>query len=121
MAFLVGLAIALAWFWPAFVPPAHAATICEASYYGGGKGERLSRHTASGEVFDHSALTAAHRSLPFGTRVRVTLGSRSVTVTINDRGPHQRTGRCIDLSRGAAQALGMIDSGVAKVRFDVLD
>jgi rare lipoprotein A len=76
---------------------------------------------ASGGRFNPDALTAAHRSLPFGTRVRVThLGNgRSVMVTINDRGPFIR-GRIIDLSRAAAGVIGMRGSGVASVRLDVV-
>jgi len=76
---------------------------------------------ASGGRFNPNALTAAHRSLPFGTRVRVThLGNgRSVTVTINDRGPFVR-GRIIDLSRAAAGAIGMRGAGLANVRLDVV-
>lgn len=100
--------------------PGNAGTTCMASYYGGGTGERLAKHTASGEVFDHRKMTAAHRSLPFGSKVRVTWHGRSVVVRISDRGPAKSTGRCIDLSRGAASALGMIHSGVARVRIDVL-
>jgi rare lipoprotein A len=97
------------------VTPAQA---CTASYYGGG--ERLSRHTANGERFSPHGLTAAHRTLPFGTRVRVSLGGRSVVVRINDRGPAKWTGRCIDLSKGAARVLGMIPRGVARVQMEVL-
>lgn len=119
IALLVGLVFALMFFGPVFAIRAHAET-CVASYYGGGKGERLSRHTANGEVFNHGGMTAAHRSLPFGTRVRVTWKGRSVVVRINDRGPARSTGRCIDLSRGAASRLGMIHSGVARVRVDVV-
>jgi rare lipoprotein A len=76
---------------------------------------------ASGGWFNPNALTAAHRSLPFGTRVRVThQGSgRSVEVTINDRGPYI-AGRIIDLSRAAANVIGMTAQGVAKVRVEVL-
>jgi rare lipoprotein A len=68
-----------------------------------------------------NAMTAAHKKLPFGTVVRVTdvATGRSVQVTINDRGPFI-PGRIIDLSRGAAAKLGIIDSGVAKVRVEVL-
>jgi rare lipoprotein A len=86
-----------------------------ASYYWQG------RKTASGERFSADALTAAHRTLPFGTRVRVTslATGRSVTVRINDRGPFIR-GRTVDISRAAAQSLGMIDRGVTKVKLDVL-
>ena len=85
-----------------------------ASYYG-------SRHhgnrTASGEAFNQHGLTAAHRSLPFGSRVLVTnlANQRSVVVRINDRGPHTR-GRLIDLSRAAAEKIGMLRSGTARVR-----
>lgn len=101
----------------ALVVPADAKT-CLASWYGGG--EKLARHTANGEVFRPNGVTAAHRSLPFGTRVRVSFGNRSVVVRINDRGPHAKTGRCIDLSRGAAKQIGMIRRGVAKVRIQIL-
>ena len=101
--------------------PSNAGTVCEASYYGGGKGEHLSKYTSNGDVFNHRAMTAAHRSLPFGSKVRVTLGSRSVVVTVNDRGPARSTGRCIDLSRGAASALGMIRRGTAHVRIETLN
>jgi rare lipoprotein A len=79
------------------------------------------QRVASGGRFNPNALTAAHRTLPFGTRVRVTHGGngRSVTVTINDRGPFVR-GRIIDLSRAAAGVIGMRGSGVAGVRLEVL-
>ena len=79
------------------------------------------RRTASGENYDKHQLTAAHPSLPFGTRVRVTNkgNGRSVIVRINDRGPF--TGkRVIDLSRAAAEDLGMIRSGVVRVRVEIL-
>jgi rare lipoprotein A len=77
--------------------------------------------TANGERFDTNALTAAHRTLPFGTKLRVTslTSGRSVTVRINDRGPFVK-GRVVDLSHAAAKALGMVDAGVAKVRLDVV-
>lgn len=77
-----------------------------------------SRITASGEMFSPAAMTAAHKTLPFGTRVRVvnTKNGRSVVVRINDRGPFVR-GRVIDLSRGAAGRLGM--GGLAPVRIGV--
>lgn len=86
-----------------------------ASYYWQGQ------MTASGVRFNPSALTAAHRSLPFGTRVRVTNRSngRSVVVTINDRGPFI-AGRIIDLSRAAAQVISMTGAGVAPVSVVVL-
>jgi rare lipoprotein A len=77
--------------------------------------------TASGERFDVNALTAAHKKLPFGTKVRVVdlKTQKSVIVKINDRGPYIR-GRVIDLTKGAARQLGMFDRGIAKVRVEVL-
>jgi rare lipoprotein A len=86
-----------------------------ASFYSHG------RRTASGERFDPQDLTAAHRTLPFGTRVRVTnlATGRSVTVRVNDRGPYIR-GRAIDVSSSAAQMLGITRQGVAKVKLDVV-
>jgi len=90
-----------------------------ASYYGS---EFQGRRTASGERFDHGELTAAHRTLPFGTRVRVTnlKNSRSVVVVINDRGPFRR-GRILDVSRRAASELGFLRAGVARVRLRLLE
>ena len=78
--------------------------------------------TASGEAFDKMAMTAAHKTLPIGTRVRVThLGNgRSVVVRINDRGPF-KPGRVIDLSYAAAGTIDMRDKGLAPVRIDVLE
>lgn len=89
-----------------------------ASYYGRRFHGRL---TANGERFNMNAMTAAHKTLPFGTLVRVTnpRNGRSVTVRINDRGPFIR-GRTIDLSRGAAQRIGMIASGHARVQLDIV-
>ncbi|WP_027570827.1 septal ring lytic transglycosylase RlpA family protein [Bradyrhizobium sp. URHA0013] len=77
--------------------------------------------TASGERFDKNELTAAHPSLPFGTKLRVTdvSSGRFVTVRINDRGPYVR-GRVVDISPSAAEALGMVDKGVTNVRLDVV-
>ena len=77
--------------------------------------------TASGEKFDTHDLTAAHPSLPFGTKLRVTnvTTGRSVTVRVNDRGPFV-PGRVVDVSYSAATALGMVDSGTAKVKLDVV-
>lgn len=74
------------------------------------------RPTASGERFDMNGLTAAHRTLPFGTRVRVrnTRNGREVVVRINDRGPHVK-GRILDLSQAAAAALGLLHAGEAPV------
>ncbi|HEX4893498.1 MAG TPA: septal ring lytic transglycosylase RlpA family protein [Hyphomicrobiaceae bacterium] len=79
------------------------------------------QRVASGGWFNPNAMTAAHKTLPFGTRVRVThLGNgRSVDVTINDRGPYIR-GRIIDLSRAAAGVIGMQQQGVAPVRMQVV-
>jgi rare lipoprotein A len=77
--------------------------------------------TASGEKFDMHELTAAHPTLPFGTRLRVTnvASGRSVTVRVNDRGPYV-PGRIVDVSYSAADALGMVGGGIAKVRLDVV-
>lgn len=88
-----------------------------ASYYGTESGSQ----TASGARFNPSAMTAAHRTLPFGTKVRVTnkRNGRSVVVTINDRGPFIR-GRIIDLSTGAAGIIGMRSAGIAPVTVEVL-
>ncbi|BAW95770.1 putative rare lipoprotein A [[Synechococcus] sp. NIES-970] len=90
-----------------------------ASWYGPGF---HGRRTASGEPFNQYAMTAAHKTLPFGTRVRVTnlRNNRSVVVRINDRGPFT-PGRIIDLSRGSAEQIGLVSSGVANVRIDVLN
>ncbi|MCW2245899.1 rare lipoprotein A [Azospirillum fermentarium] len=89
----------------------------KASWYGGGF---HGRETASGTPFNQHALTAAHRSLPLGTEVVVTNvdNGKSVTVTINDRGPYVR-GRIIDLSRRAARDLGFVGDGLAKVAITV--
>lgn len=89
-----------------------------ASYYG----RRFhGRKTANGERFNMRAMTAAHKTLPFGTKVRVTnrRNGRSVVVRINDRGPFIR-GRTIDLSRGAAEQIGMVASGHARVSMEVV-
>jgi peptidoglycan lytic transglycosylase len=77
--------------------------------------------TASGEKFDTHDLTAAHPTLPFGTRLRVTnvATGRSVTVRVNDRGPYV-PGRVVDVSHAAADELGMVESGIAKVKLDVV-
>ena len=77
--------------------------------------------TASGEKFDPTELTAAHPSLPFGTKLRVTntATGKSVTVRVNDRGPYV-PGRVVDVSYSAAQALGMVHSGTANVKLDVV-
>ena len=92
----------------------------EASFYGGGDGFD-GRPTANGEKFDATKLTAAHKTLSFGTMVRVTntRNNKSVIVRINDRGPYAKN-RVIDLSRAAAQAIDMVSSGVAPIRAEVL-
>ncbi len=97
-------------------PMAYTATGI-ASYYGR---KFHGRRTANGERFDMHAMTAAHPSLPFGTRVRVTRLStgRQVTVRINDRGPFVK-GRIIDLSYAAAKQLGMLADGLTRVRLTV--
>ncbi|MEN8445585.1 MAG: septal ring lytic transglycosylase RlpA family protein, partial [Cyanobacteria bacterium J06555_13] len=79
------------------------------------------RLTASGEVYNQYDITAAHRTLPFGTRVLVTnlYTGRQVTVRINDRGPYAGN-RIIDLSRGAADIIGLTSSGVGTVQLDIL-
>lgn len=81
----------------------------------------VGRRTASGDTYSNLALTAAHRTLDLGTRVRVTNleNSRSVVVTVNDRGPYVR-GRIIDLSRRAALMLGFVNEGITRVRIDPL-
>ncbi len=97
------------------------------SYSGGGGGSGMASYywqgqqTASGARFNPSAMTAAHKTLPFGTKVRVTNlhNGRSVTVTINDRGPFVK-GRVIDLSSGAAGVIGMKGAGVVPVSMQVL-
>lgn len=101
-------------------------SIVSTGSYGGGSSGMASyywqgQRTASGARFNPNGLTAAHRSLPFGTRVLVTnrANGRSVTVTINDRGPFIK-GRIIDLSRGAASVIGMTGAGVAPVSISVL-
>jgi rare lipoprotein A len=86
-----------------------------ASYYGNESGNR----TASGQRMNASAMTCAHRSLPFGTKLRVTHGGNSVVVTVNDRGPFIR-GRVLDLSTGAARAIGLTRSGVGRVTAEVV-
>jgi rare lipoprotein A len=93
----------------------HGASNGVASFYSEGQ------QTANGEHYDPNELTAAHPSLPFGTKLRVTNVStgRSVTVRVNDRGPFVR-GRVVDVSYSAARALGMVHAGVANVKLDVV-
>ncbi len=104
--------------------PAHAETpaarpgveVGLASYY---SRRHHGRRTASGARFDMHALTCAHRTAPFGTRLRVTdlETGRSVVVTVTDRGPFKR-GRVVDVSQAAARRLGMLERGVARVRVE---
>jgi len=87
----------------------------KASYYGNESGSR----TASGQRFNQNAMTAAHRSLPFGTKLRVTHRGQSVVVTVNDRGPFIK-GRVLDLSTGAARAIGLTGAGVGHITAEVV-
>lgn len=92
----------------------------EASYYGS---SFAGHRTASGEVFEPGRFTAAHRSLPFGTVLRVTrTDTRAVVyVRVTDRGPYGKRGRILDLSTAAARELGMLSRGVADVRADIVE
>jgi rare lipoprotein A len=105
--------------WPPPESPSHG-TVQEgiASWYGPGY---HGKKTASGERFDQEALTAAHQYWAFGTRVKVTLLStgRSVVVRINDRFPGHK-GRIIDLSKGAARAIGLLGPGTGRVRLEIV-
>ena len=94
-----------------FITPAFAG---EASCYGSESGP----HTASGERFNPQAMTAAHKTLPFGTSVRVTYRDRSVVVRINDRGPYVK-GRVIDLSTAACERIGLLGPGHAPVQLEI--
>jgi rare lipoprotein A len=99
-------------------PARCACTVGTATWYGA---RAHGRRTASGQRFDRHALTAAHRTLPFNARVRVTnlRNGRAVVVRITDRGPLAR-GRIIDLSEAAARQLDMVERGVARVRIERL-
>ena len=112
-----GLRLASVTSTPVLIPPVkpNSASYGLASFY------RHHTRTASGEKFDERELTAAHRTLPFGTRLRVTsvATGRSVTVRVNDRGPYV-SGRVVDLSYSAAQEIGMVGRGVTKVKVDVV-
>jgi rare lipoprotein A len=96
----------------ALAPSGHSFTGV-ASTYGSESGSK----TASGQRFNENAMTCAHRSLPFGTKLRVTHGGRSVVVTVNDRGPFVH-GRVLDLSTGAARAIGL--SGLGQVTAEIV-
>lgn len=101
--------------------PSGKAAIAEgiASYYAH---DFHGKKTANGEVYDMHAMTAAHRSFPFGTKVRVTNleNNKSIIVRVNDRGPFKLE-RIMDLSLGAAEALDMTKTGTAKVRLEVVE
>jgi rare lipoprotein A len=86
-----------------------------ASFYGNESGSK----TASGQRFNENAMTCAHRSLPFGTKLRVTHGGQSVVVTVNDRGPFIK-GRVLDLSTAAARAVGLTSAGVGHISAEVI-
>jgi rare lipoprotein A len=103
-----------------FAPPTKTAKT-ETASHGLASFYTEGTQTASGEKFDTNDLTAAHPTLPFGTRLRVTnvASGRSVTVRVNDRGPYI-AGRTVDVSYAAADALGMVGAGIAKVRLDVV-
>lgn len=88
-----------------------------ASYYHDSLHGRL---TANGERYDKGKMTCAHKTLPFGTILKVKWGNDSVVVRVNDRGPFIK-GRDIDLSRAAAEKLGMIQKGVIKVKYEILE
>ncbi len=90
----------------------------QASFYGN---EFVGRRTANGETYRHEEMTAAHRTYPFGTLVRVVnlKNGRQIVVRINDRGPH-KAGRVVDLSRAAAEDIDMIRDGVIPVRIEVI-
>jgi len=103
---LVGVAVGLAFYGPYY-------EVGIASWYGPGFDGNL---TANGEIYDMNAVSAAHKTLPFGTIVRVVEldTGRSIVVRINDRGPFV-DGRIIDLSKGAARELGIVDKGITDV------
>jgi rare lipoprotein A len=104
----IGIAVVA---WLALVYTVRAETVCLASWYEHGA------RTANGERFRPDGLTAAHRSLPFGSMIGVRRGSSKITLRINDRGPFV-AGRCLDLSRGSARALGMIGSGTSIIHIE---
>ena len=98
-----------------YTTPSLAAKV-HASWYGPGF---HGKKTASGEIFNQNDMTAAHKTLPFGTIVQVSYNGKSVKVRINDRGPFIK-GRTIDLSKAAAQKIGCIDAGVCMVEMKIL-
>src|SRR2546430_14946076 len=108
---LIGAAVVMA----LAMTAAQAETVKASWYHEGAR-------TATGEHYNPDGLTAAHRTLPFGTRLRVTnlATGKSVIVRINDRGPAKWTGKSLDLSRGAARVIDMIGAGIARVTYTVL-
>lgn len=110
------LIVAFAAFWLWWMPPAHAAEACRGqwittSWYGQESGNR----TADGSYFDGSQMYAASRSMAFGTKLRLTYRGRSAVVTVKDRGPARWTKRDLDISRAAAERIGLIHAGVGKL------
>lgn len=99
--------------------PSQHVLVGAASWYGPGFS---GKKTAAGDIFDEKKFTAAHKTLPLGTKARIThlSNGKSVEVVINDRGPYIE-GRMIDLSQAAADALGMIDRGIAEVEVELLE
>lgn len=97
-------------------PPACASTTGVASFYAG---QFIGRKTASGDIFTAREMTAAHRTLPFGTKLKLTnpKTGKTVQVVINDRGPYVK-GRILDLSLAAAEKLGFVKDGLAKVKIE---
>jgi rare lipoprotein A len=105
---------------PQPAPPQPLAGMSDKHGLAGWYGQEFAgRTTANGEIFDPLLMTAAHRSLPFGTKLRVTHRGQSVVVTINDRGPFIK-GRVLDLSTGAARAIGLTSAGVGRVTAEVI-
>ena len=105
---------------PLLIKGSQHTAVFTASYYGHNDGFH-GKKAANGEIFDKNAMTAAHKTLPFGTVLKVTYPKigKSVNVRINDRGPYI-AGRDIDLSYGAAVKLGLVKHGVGKVRVTVV-
>lgn len=110
LALLLGVLAILLFAWSCASVRAADCEMMVASWYGAESGNR----TADGSYFDGSQMIAAHRTLPFGTKLRVIYGGRSVVVTVRDRGPFVRS-RSLDLSRAAAQRLNFINTGVGRV------
>lgn len=117
---VVNIFSACAYKQPPITLPNHSE-LGEASYYGSSKSKSLAK-TASGEIFNPKALTAAHKTLPFGSLVKIENldNNKEVVVKINDRGPFAEN-RIVDVSYAAATELGMIKKGKTKVRLTYLD